>query len=159
MLIHPIAETKWVNFINAKSGEIERRQKSPLKGKITDIAPELYFIRDFIFSPRFSLVILMMEAEQYKKNMQKDARRRPKYKKYELIPVSLLRAYVFKGVEDYRLFIPENLEERFCVKQFSEKSGIQGIDAYSIVKTLCHIGLLESDGIIGRAAAYRKSLN
>ena len=155
MLIHPIAETKWVNYINAKSGDIEKRQRSPQKGKITDIASELYFLWDFISSPRFSLVILMMEAEQYKKNIQKDGRRRPRYKKYELIPVSLLRAYIFKGSEDYRLFIPEDLEERFCVKQYSEKSGIRGIDAYSMVKTLCHIGLLEPDGNIGRAAAYK----
>ncbi len=156
MLIHPIAETKWVNFINTKSGEIEKRQKSRQKGKFTDIAPELYFLRDFIASPRFSLVILMMEAEQYKKNIQKDGRRRPKYKKYELIPVSLLRAYIFKSVEDYGLFIPEDLPERFCVKEYSSKSGIRGIDAYSIVKTLCHIGLLEPDGNLGRAAAYKR---
>ena len=155
-VIHPIAETKWVSLINTKTGNIEKRKKSPLKGKITDIAPELYFFRDFISSPRFSLVILMMEAEQYKKNIQKDGRKRPRYKKYELIPISLLRAYVFKGVSDYSLFIPDDLEETFCVKNYSARSGIHGIDAYSTVKTLCHLGLLEPAGMIGRAAAYKR---
>ena len=155
-VIHPIAETKWVSLINTKTGNVENRKKSPVKGRITDIAPELYFFRDFISSPRFSLVILMMEAEQYKKNIQKDGRKRPRYKKYELIPISLLRAYVFKGVSDYSLFIPDDLEEPFCVKNYSAKSGIHGMDAYSIVKTLCHIGLLESAGTLGRAAAYKR---
>ena len=155
-VIHPIAEAKWVSLINTKTGNIENRKKSPLKGKITDIAPELYFFRDFISSPRFSLVILMMEAEQYKKNIQKDGRKRPRYKKYELIPISLLRAYVFKGVSDYSIFIPESLDEPFCVKGYSAKSGIRGMDAYSIVKTLCHLGLLEPAGMIGRAAAYKR---
>ncbi|MBQ7828694.1 MAG: hypothetical protein IJ345_00275 [Clostridia bacterium] len=156
-VIHPIAETKWVSLINTKTGNVENRKKSPVKGKITDIAPELYFFRDFISSPRFSLVILMMEAEQYKKNIQKDGRKRPRYRKYELIPISLLRAYLFRDVSDYSLFIPDDLEEPFCVKNYSARSGIHGIDAYSIVKTLCHLGLLEPAGTLGRAAAYRST--
>lgn len=155
-VIHPIAETKWVSLINTKTGNVENRKKSPVKGKITDIAPELYFFRDFISSPRFSLVILMMEAEQYKKNIQKDGRKRPRYRKYELIPISLLRAYLFRDVSDYFLFIPDDLEEPFCVKNYSARSGIHGIDAYSIVKTLCHLGLLEPAGTLGRAAAYKR---
>ena len=155
VVIHPIAEIKWLNYISAKTGEIEKRQRSPLKGKFTDVANDLYFIRDFIGNPRFSLVLLMVEAEQYKKNTVKDARRRPKYKKYELIPVSLLSAYVFRSVEDYRLFIPSGLPDPFCVKNYSALSGIRGIDAYSIVKTLIHIGLLEESGNLGRAKAYR----
>ncbi|MBQ9749877.1 MAG: hypothetical protein IJV87_04745 [Clostridia bacterium] len=155
-VIHPIAETKWVSLINTKTGNVENRKKSHIKGKITDIASELYFFRDFISSPRFSLVILMMEAEQYKKNIQKDGRKRPRYRKYELIPISLLRAYVFRNASDYSLFIPNDLEEPFCVKNYSAKSGIHGIDAYSIVKTLCHLGLLEESGTLGRAVAYKR---
>ena len=155
VVIHPIAETTWINYINGKTGDIEKRQKSPHKGKFTDVSNDLYFFRGFIDNPRFSLVLLMMEAEQYKKNATKDGRKRPRYRKYELIPVSLLRAYVFKRAEDYKLFIPENLPDPFCVKNYSQKSGIYGMDAYSIVKTLLHIGLLEEAGKLGRAAAYR----
>ncbi|MBQ8407803.1 MAG: hypothetical protein IJY39_02950 [Clostridia bacterium] len=155
MVIHPIAETKWVSTINNKTGSIENRKKSPLKGRVEDIASELYFFRDFIASPRFSLVILMMEGEQYKKNMQTDGRKRPRYRKYELIPISLLRAYIFKGVEDYKLFLPEGLPNPFCVKNYSEKTKIRGMDAYSIVKTLMHLGLVEEHGNLGKAAAYK----
>ena len=155
VVIHPIAETKWINYINAKSGDIEKRQKSPRKGKFTDIAGELYYLRDFIGNPRFSLVLLMMEAEQYKKNTVKDARRRPKYEKYELIPVSLLRAQVFKSTEDYKCFIPDSLPDTFCVKDYSKASAIRGRDAYSIVKTLVFLDFFEEAGKIGRAAAYK----
>lgn len=155
LVIHPIAETKWVSLINSKSGSIENRKKSPQKGKVEDIASELYFFRDFLSSPRFSLVILMMEAEQYKKNMQTDGRKRPRYRKYELIPISLLRAHIFKSIEDYKYFLPDDLPNPFCVKNYSEKTKIRGMDAYSIVKTLLHIGLIEEAGNLGRAAAYK----
>lgn len=155
VVIHPIAETKWINYINAQSGDIERRTKSPLKGSFKDISGEIYYIREFIGNPRFSIVLLMMEAEQYKKNTVKDGRKRPKYQKYELIPVSLLRAHVFKSIDDYRIFIPEGLPEVFTTKTYSTFSKIRGRDAYSIVKTLSYLSLFEETDKIGRAAAYK----
>ena len=157
VVIHPISETKWVSIINKNSGRIENRKKSPRKGKFTDIAGELYFFRDFLTSPRFSLVLLMMEAEEYRRNETKDARRRPRYRKYELIPLSLNSTYLFRNADDYKLFIPDGLGERFCVKEYSALSKIRGMEAYSIVKTLCQLGLLAEDGNIGRAQAYKKT--
>ena len=152
ILIHPVAATKWVNIIDGKSGEISKRYRSPKRDGLNSVAGELYYIREFIASPRFSLVLLMMEAEQYKKELGSAKRKR--YEKYELIPVNLLSAHVFKGVNAYKCFIPNGLDEQFCVKQFSALSKIRGRDAYSIVHTLCDIGLLREDGKIGRAAAY-----
>ena len=156
VVIHPIAETKWISYINQSSGSIERRTKSPQKGKFSDIASDLFFLRDFLSSPRFSLVLLMMEAEEYRKNVASAKARRPRYRKYEMIPISLLRTYIFKGIESYRRFIPEELDEPFTVKEYSSKSKIHGMSAYSIVKTLCMLGLLEECGKRGRAAVYRR---
>lgn len=155
VVIHPIAETKWINYISAETGEIEKRKKSPQRGNFTDIAGDLYYIRDFIDNPRFSLVLLMVEAEQYKKNSVKDARRRPKYQKYELIPISLLRAYVLRCVEDYRIFVPDSLPDPFCVNDYSRATKIRGRDAYSVVKALTFWGFFEESGKIGRASAYK----
>ncbi len=154
-VIHPIAESKWVNVLNSKN-DVERRYRSPVKGKVSDIACELYSVKDLLPSPRFSLVLLMMEAEQYIKNTAKNSRARPRYKKYELIPINLLSATVISSVEDCKLFIPESLEGEFTVKEFSKLSKIRGMDAYSAVHSLCDMGLLEECGKIGRAAAYRK---
>ena len=154
ILIHPVAASKWVNIIDGKSGEISKRYKSPKREGLDSIAGDLYFIREFISSSRFSLVLLMMEAEQYKKELGSGKRKR--YEKYELIPVNLLSAQVFKGTDSYRCFIPDGLDERFTVKQFSSLSKIRGRDAYSAVHTLCDLGLMCEDGKIGRASAYSK---
>lgn len=152
VLIHPVAETKWVSKID-KNGNISGRRKSPQHGRIQDIAGELYYLQDFLDSPRFSLMILMMEAEQYVRAEQKSGRR---LKKYELIPMSLHGAYLFKNVDDYRLFLPESLPSPFTVKDFSKHTNIYGLDAYSIVKVLCHIGLCDEGENIGRAHGYVK---
>ncbi len=155
-VIHPIAETKWVNLIDEK-GDITRRYRSPVRGRAEDIARELYYIRELIACPRFSLVILMMEGEQYKKVASRSKKGAVRYKKYELIPINLLRAQIFYGLDDYKYFIPEGLPERFSVKQYSDATKIRGRDAYSIVHSLCDIGLLREDGRIGRAAAYTRA--
>jgi len=155
-VIHPIAESKWVNVLDS-TNNIEKRYHSPVKGRIFDIAPELYAIKDFILSPRFSLVILLMEAEQYMKNTSKSTRSRPKYKKYELIPVNLLSATVLSSLDDYKLLIPDTLCGEFTVKQFSKESKIRGMDAYSAIHSLCDVNLLQKCGQVGRAATYRKT--
>ena len=155
-VIHPIAETKWVNQLN-KQNDLENRYRSPVKGKLNDIAPELYAIKDFVSSPRFSFVILFMEAEQYVKVATKKGRSRQRFKKYELIPVNLLRAHIFGSLEDYKIFIPEKLTGEFTVKEFSSLSKIRGMDAYYTVHTLCNMGLIEECGKIGRAKAYKKT--
>ena len=155
-VIHPIAETKWVNVLG-KQNDVEKRYRSPVKGKLSDIAPELYAIKDLISSPRFCLVILMMEAEQYIKAATKSGRSRPKYKRYELIPINLLRAHIFRTLEDYKVFIPNSLEGEFTVKTFSSQTKIRGMDAYSTVHSLCDMGLLAECGKIGRAKAFKKN--
>ena len=155
-VIHPIAESKWVNVLNSKN-DIEKRYRSPVKGKVADVACEIYAIKEFLGSPRFSLVILMMEAEQYMKNTGKSARSRPKYKKYELIPVNLLSATVFSSTDDLKSLIPDSLDGDFTVKQFSAASKIRGMDAYSAVHSFCDLGLLENAGKSGRANLYRKT--
>ena len=155
-VIHPIAQTKWVNILD-KNNEIEKRYRSPVKGKISDMACELYSITDFVSSPRFSLVLLLIEAEQYMKNTAKTPRSRPKFKKYELIPTNLLSAAIFSNLDDYKCFIPDSLNGEFTVKQYSNESKIRGMDAYSAVHSLCNMGLLENCGKIGRSAAYKKN--
>ena len=120
VLIHPIAETKWISTIS-RDGKIGQRKKSPKKESLRDIGGELYFISEFLSSPRFSLVILTLEAEQYKKNTAAEGKR-PRYKKYELIPISLLRAHIFRSLDDYRIFIPNDLPEHFTVKEIGRAS-------------------------------------
>lgn len=154
-LIHPIAQTKWVNVLN-KQNDVEKRYRSPVRGRLSDIAPELYAIREFATSQRFCLVILFMEAEQYIKASAKRGRARQRYKKYELIPVNLLHAQIFRSLDDYKVFIPESLLGEFTTKDFSAATKIRGMDAYSAVHSLCDMGLLEECGKIGRARAYKK---
>ena len=153
VLIHPMPENLYVSYID-EDGKISPRRKSNQSKKLKHIVGELYHIKSFINNPRFTLIALMIEADQYRKrNTQK---KRARTKKYETIPSSLIRAHIFSCADDYKTFLPDSLEGEFTVKQFSKSSGILGIDAYSIVKLLSELGHIEECGNIGRAKAYRK---
>ena len=77
--------------------------------------------------------------------------------KYELIPVSLLRAHVLRDACDLAAFIPEGLDPIFTVKQYSKATKLRGMDAYSAVHSLCDLGLLREDATLGRAKAYSRN--
>lgn len=149
VLIHPIAQTKWVSKLTP-DGKITGRRRSPVHGRPEDIADQLYFLSDFLTSPRFSLVLITMEAEQYVRT----DRRGKRSKKFELIPISLIGAYIFKSLDDYKYFIPDTLIEPFTVKDYSKQTKIYGMKAYSAVNTLTSLGLLKQTDPIGRARAY-----
>ena len=153
-VVHPIASELWVRYIG-EDGSIGPRRKSPKKGKLSDIVGDLYYVREFIDSPRFSIALLFIEADSYKKKTVKGKRVRSS--KYELIPNALTSAMLFRNKNDYKVFIPDSLPEQFTVKIYSRETQITGIDAYSIVKTLVFLGLLEPCGSIGRASAYKRA--
>jgi hypothetical protein len=154
VLVHPLAEKLYVSYIN-DDGSISDRKKSPASKKISAILPEIYYLREIIASDRLKIVALMIEADSYKKK-QTVGKKRVKTRKYEMIPSAIGSARVFASPEDYGEFIPDSLPEIFTTAMFSRATKIRGIDAYSAVKVLCSLGLIEECGSIGRARAYRK---
>ncbi len=155
ILIHPMIESKHINLINS-DGTINGSKRSPKHERPIDIAPELYFIKDFISSDRFCLVLLLMDAQEYR---TKNSKKRSRTEKYQVIPTSLNGACIFKSLEDYRYFIPDSLPSRFCAKDYAALTKIRGMDTYSTLKSLCSLGLLCTDGSIGRAVAYKRTFS
>ena len=155
VLIHPIPEVLYVSYINP-DGSISARKRSPASKKISSLLSELYYLREILPNDRLRIIGLMIEADSYKKIQISKNKRRVKTRKYELIPVSLKSAYVFVKADDYKMFLPDSLPEIFTTATFGKATKIRGIDAYSCVKVLASIGLIEENGKIGRAVAYKR---
>ncbi len=155
VLIHPIPEVLYVSYINP-DGSISARKRSPASKKISSLLCELYYLREILPSDRLRIIGLMIEADSYKKLQVSKRGRRVKTKKYELIPVTLREAYVFASPCDYKMFLPDSLPETFTTAMFSKATKIRGIDAYSAIKVLLSLDLIEECGNIGRAKAYKR---
>ena len=155
VLVHPIPEILYVSLING-DGSISARKRSPAAKKISSLLSELYYLREILPNDRLRIIGLMIEADSYKKVQPTRNKRRVKTKKYELIPTNLRKAYIFSKPEDYKMFLSDSLPDTFTTAMFSKETKIRGIDAYSAIKALASLGLVEECGNIGRARAYKR---
>jgi hypothetical protein len=121
---------------------------------VEDLLPQLYFLLPHLQNPRLRFAVMLMEVEDFRflskrRNPKKGAQR------YERIPVSLLEIVEFSSPADFARFLPDTLPEHFTVKEFSRLTKIRGRDAYSAVRVLAALGLLEEAQPIGRSMGWR----
>ena len=73
---------------------------------------------------------------------------------YERMPLALLGEVEFSSPTDFAVFLPSDLPSPFTVKDFSQKTGLRGRDAYSAVHVLEKLGLITKTEPSGRAMAF-----
>ena len=57
-----------------------------------------------------------------------------------------------------RLFLPSDLPARFTAPDFARKTGARRLTLSSCIHALENLGVIEKDGKIGSATAYKKSV-
>ena len=164
-VIHPIPAVKYLSWINPEDGSIISRNRSPKRGRVKDVAKELYWLSEFIGDPRFSLRLLLLELEEYRMadGWGRDGKRGSN--RYERFPTALLGDVTLSTPADYAAyFLPDSLtipdtEGRcpvFTAAAYTKATGIRGRAAYGVIHLLEKLGLIrESEEKVGRATAWR----
>lgn len=156
-VVCPIAEKKWLSWIDAESGDVTKRRLSPKRGKKSDILPELYYLLEFIPSGRLTLILEMLEVEEFR---MLDGWSRDKKKgstRYERIPTDILDELELVGVSDYATLIPSSLGDRFTAKEFGKAAGLSQRRTGFSIKSLEALSLVERIGKDGRAYVYQRT--
>ena len=164
-VIHPIPAVKYLSWINPADGSIISRNKSPKRGRVKDVAKELYWISEFIGNPRFSLRLLLVAVEEYRmadgwgRNGKRGSNR------YERFPTALLGDVTLSTPADYAAyFLPDSLTAPdpegdcpiFTAAAYAKATGIRGRATYSVIHLLEKLELIEeTQEKIGRSKAYR----
>ncbi len=164
-VIHPIPAVKYLSWINPADGSIISRNRSPKKGRVKDVAKELYWLSDFIGNPRFALRLLLLELEEYRlaDGWGRDGKRGSN--RYERFPTALLGDVTLATPADYAAyFLPAALSEPsadgscplFTAAAYAKATGIRGRATYSVIHLLEQLRLVEeSEEKVGRAKAWR----
>lgn len=164
-VVHPIPAVKYLSWIDPEDGSILSRHKSPKRGKVKDVARELYWISDYIGNPRFAVRLLLLELEEYRMadGWSKDRKRGSN--RYERFPTALLGDVTLRSPADYAAwFLPPALsapdaEEScppFTAAAYAKATGIRGKATYSTIHLLEKLKLIEqSEEPVGRARAWR----
>ena len=164
-VIHPIPAVKYLSWINPEDGSIISRNKSPKRGRVKDVAKELYWVSEFIGDPRFSLRLLLIELEEYRMadGWGRDGKRGSN--RYERFPTALLGDVTLTTSADYgAYFLPDFLTipdqegnyPIFTAAEYAKATGIRGRATYGVIHLLEKLGLVgENDEKMGRSKTYR----
>lgn len=168
-VVHPVPAVKYLSWIDPADGSILSRHKSPKRGKVRDIAKELYWVSDFIGDPRFAVRILLLELEEYRlaDGWSKDKKRGSN--RYERFPTALLGDVTLWTPADYAAyFLPsaltapdaEGTPPVFTAAAYAKATGVRGKATYSTIHLLERLGLIrKSEERVGRAAAWYAPLS
>lgn len=164
-VVHPIPAVRYLSWIHPEDGSIISRRRSPKRGRVRDVAKELYWLSDFVGNPRFSLRILLVELEEYRMadGWSRDGKRGSN--RYERFPTALLGDVTLSATADYAAyFLPEVLAipdaegvcPLFTAADYAGLTGIRGKATYSTVHLLERLGLiLLEEERVGRSRGYR----
>ncbi len=155
-VVYPIARTKFLAWIDPKTGEVVSRRKSPKIGTVHDVFCELWKIRACLSHPRFHLHLVFCEIEEYraldgwgKKGKRGSTRR-------ERIPLALLDTVTVDSIEEYQKLLPDGLPSPFTTTDYAKGAHCTQRSAGRAVYTLWQGGLLERIGKRGRAYLYQQ---
>jgi hypothetical protein len=164
-VVHPIPAVKYLSWIDPADGSILSRTKSPKRGRVKDVAKELYWVSDFIGDPRFSVRLLLLELEEYRlaDGWSRDKKRGSN--RYERFPTALLGDVTLWTPADYAAyFLPaalsapdgEGICPLFTAADYAKATGIRGKATYSMLRLLEGLALLEeTEEKVGRSRGYR----
>lgn len=154
-IVYPIAQIKYLIWIDETTGECSKPRKSTVKGSVYRAFYELYKIKNYLSHRNLSLCFPLMEMEEYRllNGWSRDKKRGSC--RFDRIPGALLEEIRFERVEDYLQLIPYELEEPFTVKEFGravkEPARIAGI----VLHILNYLQVIRRSENRGREYTYQ----
>lgn len=155
-IVYPIAATKWLCWIDETTGEITSKRKSPKKGRIYNIVPELYKIKNFLPDTHLHFILCFIDIDEYRLLNGWNATKKRGSTRHDGIPRELVQEIQIQRLEDYYCFLPEDLPIHFTTKDVQKSAKIPQSYATTLLHILHYIGLIERIGKAGRAYLYQR---
>lgn len=150
LLVHPIAQTKWV-VRQSKRGKQIARRKSPKRGRVEHVFDELLFIPDLLSHPNLHLVVLLTEQEEVWRDDGKGSWRRKHWSIADKRLVQVIEQHEFRSAADFLKLLPADLPRPFTHQQLAKALGVPLWVATRMSYCLRKMGALETQGKRGRA--------
>ncbi|MCD1653260.1 hypothetical protein K7J14_00875 [Treponema zuelzerae] len=153
-LIHPIPVITYIETYTEGNVLISKR-KSPKKGSLYSIFPEITKIWRFLPDPKFTLLVVLAEILEIRIADGKGSWRRKGVSKADKKLLKILDQVEISSLYDLQKMIPEGLSEPFTRKDLRNTDAGKNADFMAWV--LHQAGMLELVGKQGNAHMYRVS--
>ena len=154
-VVYPIAQTKWLLWIDEATGEVTKKRRSPKIGAPCDICSELYKIKSQLLNPHLHLRIPLLHLEEYRLLNGWSTDGKKGSTRYERIPISLMDVVEISCLEDYCKLLPNNLPETFYSKDFQKIAKLSPRAAGTALNVLHSVGAVERIGKSGNRYQYQ----
>ena len=153
-VVHPIAAVKYTSWIDPENGSVTSRRRSPKKGSLSDVLPELFWLSDMLNDSRLHFCFPFLAIEEFRllDGWSRDKKRGSN--RYERIPTELLDMVWLDGA-DIRTMLPDGLPMEFSAADLSRKLKFKGRKLYQILSLFTNLGIIEKGEKKGRAYVYR----
>jgi hypothetical protein len=150
LLIHPIAETKWI-VRQTKRGRQVSRRKSPRRGRIEHLFNELLYIPHLISHPNLSLMVILTEQEEIWRDDGRGSWTRGHWSIADRKLLGVTSSYEFANSAEYTRLIPPGLPQPFTHAQLAKAIKAPVWMTTRMSYCMRKMGCLESVGKRGRA--------
>ncbi len=151
-VVHPLAKNCVISRIDPETGESVSRRKSPYHADIYSAIPQLYRIRPYLSNPNLALRLVFLSVEEFRTpNCKRWGSHRGSVR-LERFPEAIHYEIDLSTPEDYRVFLPESLPERFTSGDLKRITKCP--NASLLLTILTSVGTVERVGKTGNSFVY-----
>lgn len=154
-IVYPIPRQKWLIWIDEETGSLSKPHKSPTKGTVYQVFPELYKIKPFLKNPNLHLKLVLLDMEEYRLLNGWSYDKKRGSHRYDRIPSAFVEEVCVEEVRDYMQFVPYELEEEFISEEFAKAAHISKALAQTVLNILTDIECVKRIGKRGHSILYR----
>lgn len=154
-IVYPIPAEKWIIWIDPDTGELLKRNRSPLRGSFFHAFRELYKIRPFLTDPNLSFELLLVDIDEYRLLDGWSRNRKRGSHRYDRIPLRIRGRMLLTCPQDYMQLVPEDLPESFTSADFADAAGFKRGGFSTVMLILTELGVLKRTGKKGRSWVYQ----
>lgn len=152
-IVHPMAKDLRISRIAPETGERISSRKSPLHADIYSSVRQLYRIRPYLSHPNLAIRLVFLSIEEFRTPTKKGAWGRHKGSvRLERFPEALHYEVDLSTPEDYRIFLPKDLPERFTSGDLMRLTGCK--NASLLLTVLTSVGTVVRVGKAGNSYIY-----
>ena len=156
-VVYPMAAVKLLSWIDPETGEVTAPRRSPKRMKPCDAFFELIKIKYTLDNPNFRLKLIMLELHEQRLPEPKHGGHSRGSKRVDRIPTRIIDEIDLNGPQDYTMFIPDQLPERFTITELAKANGVSYKCGQRALRVLEYLELVQQCGNNGRTKLFRRT--
>lgn len=156
-LVYPIAQERYIVRIDA-AGEVLSRRKSPKRGTLFHLFPELVGLPALAVHPNFSLDIPLIAEEEFWMDDGRGSWRRQRWSIYDRHLLQVFQTVSLVTPADFAALLPADLPEVFDTQDLAQAIRLPRRAAQKTAYCLREMAAIQVAGKRGRAVLYRRAL-